>query len=135
MYLCQVNVSRIAYSVRDPRFLKFNAGAKLINRKMHTVDGFIAGDQIYDGNELFITRSVWRTPQSLVAFVNSGLHLKFMREAANWFSRPSQPTLALWYSNSDTLPDHRFCLQQLATLQQQGESERLMGAQWLANYS
>ena len=100
MYLCQVNTSEIRYPVTDPRFLKFSAGARLINRKIQDAKGYICGEQIYDQDKLFITRSVWQSPEDLASFVYSGTHQKFMAQAATWFKPPQGPSLALWYSDS-----------------------------------
>ncbi len=84
MYLNQINVSEILYPTTDPRFLKFSAGAKLINRKAQVAREFICGKQIYDGDNLFITRSVWESPEDLAAFVYSGVHKKFLGMADSW---------------------------------------------------
>lgn len=134
MYLCQVNTSEILYPVADPRFLRFSAGARIINRKVQSAPGYICGDQRYDGNNLFITRSVWESPQDLAAFIYSGIHQKFMKQAATWFKASTQPSLALWYSPDATLPDPDFCLAQLRKLVQHGESDNLKGVQWLAEH-
>ncbi len=131
MYICQVNVSEIRHPVTDPRFLKFSAGAQVINRKVAMAQGYICGDQMYDDDTLFITRSVWQSAADLAAFVYSGTHQKFMAQAANWFKPVLEPSLALWYSDSPALPGVAFCLQQLALLRRDGEGDNLKGKQWL----
>ena len=134
MYLCQVNVSEILFPVTDPRFLKFSAGARIINRKVKEAPGFICGEQMYDDDVLFITRSVWESPEDLAAFIYSGMHRKFMDSAATWFKRTGIPGLALWYSDSPELPTLETCFSKMSLLRALGESDEVKGADWLSGF-
>jgi hypothetical protein len=135
MYLCQVNTSEILYPVTDPRFLRFSAGARIINRKIKSAKGFICGEQIYDNDRLFITRSVWESPEDLVTFIFSGTHRKFMGEASTWFRSSEQPSLALWFSSDPALPELDLCERKLEQLREFGESDNLKGAGWLSQFA
>ncbi len=135
MYLAQVNVSEILYPTTDPRFLKFSAGAKLINKKVKEAPGFICGEQVYDNDVLFITRSVWDSAESLVSFVYSGTHKKFMDMSSIWFKESGEPKIALWYQDESSMPSVEVALKKLSKLRLEGETDEIMGVQWLSNFA
>ena len=135
MYLAQVNVAEILYPVSDPRFLKFSAGAKVINKKIENAKGFICGDQIYDNDVMFITRSVWESPEDLVSFIYSGTHKKFMEMSGTWFKKLPVATTALWYVDEPKLPSVAESLKVLSQLRESGESDEIMGIKWLATFA
>jgi hypothetical protein len=135
MFLCQVNISEILYPVKDPRFLKFAAGVRVINRKVKLAKGYICGSQIYDGDKLFITRSVWKSPEDIASFIYSGTHQKFMSRASTWFKENHKPSVALWFSPDSALPEIEVCHDKLNQLAEHGESDNLKGVEWLSKYA
>ena len=132
MYLAQMNLSEILYPTTDPRFIKFNAGARLINQKIQSAKGYICGEQIYDDKVTFITRSVWQSPEDLAAFIYAGTHARFIDLAPMWFKPSDAATAAFWFTEDATLPSLDEAYAKLERLHQ-GHTD-VMGIEWLTSF-
>ena len=132
--LAQLNIARRLYDLDDPKMKKFVDGLDPVNALAEKSDGFVwrlqteegdaTGIVIYDDPTIIVNMSVWESLEALMNFVRSEGHLAIMKQRRDWFERPDQPYLVLWWIPENHLPSTDEAEERLDYMRQHGSSAR-----------
>lgn len=130
-YIAQINVARFRVPKDDPVNAGFMAALDQVNAMADASDGFV-WRLIGDGNDatdveaipgdpdFLINMSVWRDVASLEAFAyRDPEHRKVLAQRADWFD-PIEPSMALWWVDTDHIPSVEEGMAKLAELAANG---------------
>lgn len=110
--LAQVNVARLLAPLDSPLLSDFVAALAEVNAAGDAAPGFLwrlqgAGGDATDveaftwdaagPHGVIVNLTTWTSPQALVDFVFSPVHLAVMRRRRTWFHRAAEATTALWW--------------------------------------
>ncbi len=125
-YIAQYNIARLLAPIDHPNTAAFVAQLDEVNARAEQAPGFVWRLQSNSGNatdidpygdpDIIINMSVWESIDQLFAFTYQDRHLKVFRERGNWFERPKQPHLVLWWipaGQEPTAEDGKARLEQL----------------------
>lgn len=128
--LAQVNVARLLHNVDHPRLKPFVDGLDAVNAASERSPGFVwrlqdeAGNatsfHLYDDPRRIVNLSVWTDADSLMAFVQSALHMSFLKRRREWFEKPSGAYAALWWVRAGYRPTVDEAQQRLESLDAAG---------------
>lgn len=131
--LAQLNVARLLHDVDHPAIKEFVDGLDRVNAESEQSDGFVwrlqddAGNatsfHLYSDPRHIVNLSVWRDVGSLMDFVQSELHLSFLKRRRSWFEKPTGPYAALWWIPEGHRPTVAEAQERLEHLQQNGVTE------------
>lgn len=133
-HLAQINVARLLHPEGDSRVAEFFANLDRINALAEASDGFVwrlrdeesgnaTGIVASPDPALIINMSVWRDLDALRAFVYRTDHAGIMAKRREWFEKPKEAHLALWWTEG-TMPRPEQGLARLAYLRRHGPSEK-----------
>ncbi|HET7502061.1 MAG TPA: DUF3291 domain-containing protein [Kofleriaceae bacterium] len=113
-YIAQLNVSRPLAPLTSPRLADFVAQLDEINALAEAAPGFVwrlkseAGNatdiQVAGDPELIVNLTVWRTVDELFEFVFRTGHTQVMVRRREWFERPTEPMVVLWWIAAGEVP-------------------------------
>ena len=131
--LAQLNVARLLHDIDHPAIKEFVDGLDRVNAASEQSDGFVwrlkddAGNatsfHLYSDPRHIVNLSVWQDVDSLVRFVQSDLHLSFVKRRRAWFEKPERAYAVLWWVPAGHRPGVAEAQQRLEHLQQKGASE------------
>jgi heme-degrading monooxygenase HmoA len=131
-HLAQVNVARILYPLEDGRMADFVARLDEVNALADEAPGFVWRLQLGNGNATYLrpyeddrilfNLSVWQSLESLRDFVYRSDHADVMRRRLEWFERPDQLHLALWWVPAGHIPSVDEAKSRLERLRLHGPS-------------
>jgi hypothetical protein len=112
--LAQINVARMLRPLDDPRMAGFVARLDRINVLADGAPGFIWRLQNESGNTpslnaftnpmVIVNMSVWRSVEALFDLVYRSGHAEPLRLRKDWFEKPAEAHMALWWLTAGTLP-------------------------------
>ncbi|WP_439862237.1 DUF3291 domain-containing protein [Pseudomonas sp. MBLB4136] len=130
--LAQINIARALAPLDSPTMQGFVEQLESINRLAEASPGFVWRLQSEDGDatalrvfadeRIIVNLSVWDSLEALQGFVYGSAHLNLLRNKKQWFEKPSEPILALWWVPSGHVPSLEEAKQALTTLRAQGPS-------------
>ena len=113
-YLAQINIGRILGATDSPVMAAFMARLAEINALAEQSPGFVWRLQTAEGDAtslrpcddpmMLINVSVWESPAALKAFSYQTDHAQLLRRRTDWFERPTQKHLALWWIPAGHIP-------------------------------
>ncbi|MER7753911.1 DUF3291 domain-containing protein [Kitasatospora sp. NPDC097643] len=128
--LAQVNISRMLEPLDSPLLADFVAALGPVNALADAADGFVwrlqesegyaTGFRIFDDEWLLVNLSVWRDAESLDAFVYSPDHRDVMKRRREWFARPVEAMVALWWVPAGHRPTPQEAQERLVLLREKG---------------
>ena len=128
--LAQLNVARLRYPVEHPAISDFVDGLDAVNALAERSKGFIwrlqddAGNatsfHLYDDPLLIINMSVWESVEALMRFVQSDMHLSFLKRRREWFEKPEKAYVALWWVPEGHQPTVSEARERLGHLRDKG---------------
>lgn len=133
-HLAELNVARALAPVDAPELAEFVAGLASINALADAAPGFVwrlAGPE--EGTpvatdaldpQLLLNLSVWISAEALFDYVYRTAHTAFMVKRRQWFERPAQPHLVLWWVPAGHQPTLAEGLERLELLRREGPSAR-----------
>lgn len=136
MHLAQLNVARLLAPIDSPLLAEFVARLDEINTLAETSPGFIwrftgdasAGETgVPDDPDTLYNLSVWEGTDPLFTFVYRSTHKELMTRRRDWFARPKQMHMALWWIPAGHQPDIKEALIRLQHLQTHGPGPRAFG--------
>jgi hypothetical protein len=129
-HLAQLNVGRLRRPLDSPESADFVAGLKPINALADASPGFVwrltdEGGQdatsIHpDGDDMIVNLSVWESREALWDFTYRSDHLEYVRRRREWFQRPTEPIMVLWWVPAGHIPSVEEALARLARLREAG---------------
>jgi hypothetical protein len=113
-HLAQVNIARMLAPLEDDLMAGFVARLDEINALADAAPGFVWRLQTGEGNATYLrpyyddrilfNLSVWESLDALRAFVYRSDHSAVMRRRLQWFERPDQMHVALWWVPAGHIP-------------------------------
>jgi hypothetical protein len=113
-HLAEINVARMRAPLTDPMMAGFVAQLEAVNASADAAPGFVWRLQTSDGDatalrvfaedDILVNLSVWETLEDLFAFTYKGGHVGAYRARGDWFHRPTEAVLALWWIAAGELP-------------------------------
>ena len=132
-HLAQVNVARALAPLETAQMAGFVANLVPINALADASPGFVwrlqteVGDatalRVLDG-EWLVNLSVWESIEALRAFVYRSAHADVLRRRLEWFERPVEAYMALWWIQAGSIPSLADAEERLLTLRAEGPSPR-----------
>jgi hypothetical protein len=131
-HVAQLNVGTLLYPLEDPRIAEFVAGLEEVNALADASPGFVWRLQSASGNatdiktsddpNFIVNMSVWANAEALFDFVYKSSHRLVMAKRREWFVRPSNGYMVLWWIAAGRLPTVDEGLARLAHLEAHGAS-------------
>lgn len=131
-HLAQVNIARMRAPLTEPLMAGFVARLDEINALADAAPGFVWRLQADPDNEqqvvafendgLLFNLSVWRSVESLRAFVYNSTHRELIAAREDWFEKMDGPHMALWWVPAGHLPSIDEALLRLDRLELLGPS-------------
>jgi uncharacterized protein DUF3291 len=131
-HLAQVNIGLPVEPLDTPRLAEFVGALDRINALADTAEGFVwrlqteDGDatavRAFDDERLIINMSVWRSLESLAAYVYQGEHARIMRRRREWFVPMREAYQVLWWLPAGQLPTVTDATHRLEYLRRHGPS-------------
>jgi hypothetical protein len=128
--LAQLNIGRIRAPLDSPQLSQFVAALEPINALADKSSGFVwrlqteEGDatsiRAFDDDMLLVNMSVWESIDALSAFVYQSDHRAMMLRRREWFERPADAFVVLWWVPADHTPTVDEAKQRLELLRQHG---------------
>ena len=131
-HLAQVNVARLVAPIDSPALAEFVANLEPVNALADGSPGFVwrlqteAGDatslRIFDDDLVIVNLSVWESIDALREYVYRTAHADVLRRRLEWFDRPTEAHLALWWIEAGSIPSLPEARERLFTLRSEGPS-------------
>ena len=131
-HLAQVNIAKMNADLDDPIMSGFVQRLDEINALADGSKGFVwrfqteVGDATYlrpfDDKRILFNMSVWETLEDLRNYVYMSKHVELLKAKANWFKKPGEAHLVLWWSQKGHLPSVDEALEKLHLLKAKGPS-------------
>jgi hypothetical protein len=132
-HLAQVNVARLVAPIDTPQLAEFVANLEPVNALADASPGFVwrlqteAGDatslRVFDDEWLIVNISVWGSLEALRDFVYRTAHADVLRRRLEWFDRPTEAHLALWWIEAGSVPTLADAENHLTKLRSDGPSQ------------
>lgn len=131
--LAQLNIAQLAAPLDSPALADFVANLDRINALADGAPGFVwrlqteTGDATtvkYFGENFVVNMSVWDTVQSLNDFVYRSGHIEIMRRRREWFEKPREAHMVLWWVPPDHIPSLEEGEERLRHLRMHGPTQR-----------
>jgi len=111
----------------------FVAQLAAINKVADESPGFVwrlqdgAGDatsfHAFDDPLMLLNFSIWESVEALRDFVYAGGHVQPLRRRAEWFEKPTEAHMVLWWIPAGHIPSIAECLERLEGIRTRGETE------------
>ncbi len=131
-HIAQLNVGRILAPPGSPDVAEFMAALDGVNALADTSPGFVwrlksdsgnATDILVSPDPLFlINMSVWESTEALFDFVYRSMHTKYMVRRREWFEKPVEQYLVLWWVPAGHVPTPDEAMARLNHLRANGPS-------------
>ena len=131
-HLAQVNIARLVAPIDSPQLAEFVANLEPVNAVADASPGFEwrlqteAGDatslRIFDDEWLIVNLSVWESIDALRDYIYRTAHAEVLRRRLDWFDRPTDAHLALWWIEAGSIPTLRDAEERLRKLRSKGPS-------------
>lgn len=131
LHLAQFNYADARHELDHPSMRGFADELLRINALADGTPGFIWRLKNHEGHSVdfrpwpekplrMITLSVWRDLASFYTFAYTGEHAEMLRCRHQWFVRPSEPSLVLWWVPEGTKPSIETGIEKLRRLVERG---------------
>lgn len=131
-HLAQINLARMRAPLDDPLMAEFSAALAEVNALAESSPGFVwrlkeaSGDatsiQAFADPRILVNMSVWTDVESLQKYAYRSLHGRFFARRQNWFEKPTEAHLALWWIPAGHIPTLAEAKERLLTLGRNGPS-------------
>jgi len=132
-HLAQVNIAKMLADLNDPIMSGFVNRLDEINSLADSSPGFVwrfqtdQGDATYlrpyDDDTILFNMSVWESIDTLKSYVYNSTHLELIQSKKNWFSKLTEPHMALWWIAKGHIPDVDEGLAKIELIKHKGVSE------------
>jgi Domain of unknown function (DUF3291) len=132
-YLAQLNIARMLTSdINDPIMAEFVAQLDEVNGIAESSPGFIW--RLKDENDnatnfrpfderTIVNLSIWENITALENFAYNGRHVEVMRNRRQWFEKPTEPMVVLWWIDENQTPSVYEAKARLEHLRKQGSTD------------
>jgi Domain of unknown function (DUF3291) len=131
-HIAQLNVGRTLAPPDSPQIADFMAALDAVNALADASPGFVWRLKSDSGNatdilvssdpNFLVNMSVWDSIEALFDFVYRTAHTAVMARRREWFEKPSQAFLVLWWIPAGHVPSTEEALARLEHLRREGPS-------------
>jgi Domain of unknown function (DUF3291) len=131
-HLAQCNIGRLLAPLDSPQLAGFVGALEPINEladaapgfvwRLQTEDGDATAIRAFDDDMLIMNMSVWESLDALGEFVYRTVHRDVMRGRREWFEKPAEAYMVLWWTPAGTLPTPADAKARLELLRERGPS-------------
>jgi hypothetical protein len=131
-HLAQINIGRMLGSSDSPVMAGFFSQLDAVNRVADESPGFVwrlkdeAGNataiRAFDDPMLIVNVSVWESIDALKEFVYRSAHMGVLRSRAEWFEKPTQAHMAVWWVPAGHIPSLEECKERLEHRRAHGDT-------------
>lgn len=124
--LAQINVASLLAPLDSPEVADFKNGIDVMNALAEGSPGFAwrgvgeGFDSEPGGDPMLVNVSVWESVEQLAAFAYRTDHRHFVRRGHEWFERPTEAWLALWWIPAGERPSLNDGFERLNHLRRHG---------------
>ena len=129
-HLAQLNIARLQAPLDSPRLAQFVAALEPINAladkspgfvwRLQTEEGDATSIRAFDDEMLLVNMSVWQTLEALSDFAYRSDHRAVMLRRREWFERPADIYLVLWWVPAGHTPTVDEARERLDMLRSRG---------------
>ncbi len=129
-HLAELNIAALRFPLDDPRMIDFTTNLQPINALAERSPGYVwrlVDDVGLDatslrpfGDNVIINLSVWTSRDALWDYVYRSGHLEFLRRRSDWFERPREGMIVLWWIPAGHRPTIDEALDRLRMLRESG---------------
>ena len=131
-HLAQLNIARRLFEPDAPEMADFNNALDAVNESADASPGFVwrlgsdeenqEDDLVFDDPQWLVNLSVWESPEQLMSFIRSDLHMAVMKRRREWFEAVGRETMVLWWVPAGHRPTVAEAQQRLERLREQGST-------------
>lgn len=128
-HLAQINVARMIAPLDSPVMASFVAQLDPVNALADASPGFVwrlrdATDvQAFDDPRMLVNMSVWESVEALKEYVYRSGHREPLRDRMQWFEKPTQPQVAMWWIPAGQIPTVVEACERLEYRRAHGDTE------------
>jgi hypothetical protein len=128
-HLAQVNVARMLAPLDSPRLAPFVARLDAVNAEADRAAGFVwrlqEATSVRDDADpmTLFNLSVWESVEALKAYTYTAGHVDVFRGRGDWFERPAQAHLAMWWIPAGHIPTLHEAVERLDYRRVHGNTE------------
>ncbi len=133
-HLAQLNIARLLKPIDHPQIKEFVDNLDRINELAEQSDGFVwrlkdetgnaTAISVFNDPLIIVNMSVWESIPHLKSFVYDSNHKEIMRKRRNWFEKPTEPHMVLWWVVAGHTPSPEEAKQMLLHLTRHGPTTR-----------
>jgi hypothetical protein len=131
-HIAQLNVGRTLAPTDSPQLAEFLAKLDVINAladgtpglvwRLRSDSGNATDIKVSDDPYFLVNMSVWATIEALFEFVYRSGHTAVMVRRRQWFERPTEAYMVLWWVPAGHIPSVAEALERLQHLRRNGPS-------------
>src|SRR5262249_43693540 len=131
-HLAQVNVARMIAPLDSPVMAGFVAQLPVINAladhspgfvwRLQTPEGDATAIQAFEDPLILVNLSVWESVEALRNFAYKSAHAGPLRDRLQWFEKPKEAHLALWWIPAGHIPSVEEARDRLALRRAHGDT-------------
>jgi hypothetical protein len=131
-HLAQLNLARLAAPLESPELAPFVAALDPINAlaeqspgyvwRLQTEEGNATSIHVFDDEMIILNMSVWESVEALSEFTYRSDHRHIMARRREFFERPVELYLVLWWIPAGTVPTPQDGVARLELLRRTGPS-------------
>jgi len=129
-HIAQVNIAEMLAPIDSETMAGFVARLDEINALAEGTPGFVwrlKGDdnnatalRVFDNHAIIINMSVWESIEALYQFTYYSDHVAVYRQRAQWFTKPVNHIMALWWVPAGHIPTPQEAKEKIAYLNAHG---------------
>ena len=133
-HLAQANIARMRAPQDDPVMAGFVRRIEALNAladaapgfvwRLDTDDGTTTSPSAFDDELTLFNLSVWESIEALKDYVYRSNHVAAVQKRSEWFERPGNSPLVLWWIEAGSIPTEAEALQRFALLWENGPSAK-----------
>ena len=137
-HLAQLNIGRLHHGLDTEENAEFVRALGPINELAEASPGFVWRLTDDDGKSssyvrlpgedddplLVVNYSIWEDLESLRHYIYRSGHSSYLRRRREWFEKPTEPTLVLWWIPAGTIPSLAEAYDRLKELRTNGPTPR-----------
>ncbi len=132
-HLAQFNIARMLAPLDSPQMAGFMGQLDTLNALAEQSEGFVwryvsadtndsTTDRPYEDDTLITNLSVWQSLEHLHQYTYYSDHVGAFRQRGDWFERPTEPIMVLWWLPAGQRPTLGDAIAKLDYLREHGVS-------------
>src|SRR5215467_11201469 len=131
-HLAQINIGRMLGPIDSAVMAEFVANLDPVNQiadrspgfvwRFQTESGGATAVQVFDDPLVIVNFSIWESVETLREFVYNSGHVLRLRRRSEWFEKPTQAHMAMWWIPAGHIPSVAAARERLEFRQKHGDT-------------